>query len=337
MKTFSMLTMLLFVFALANPGLARTRSVNCNNSDETIAGVLARSDPGDIIRIRGTCREQVVITTDRLTLEGRNNAVIDGENVDLVGVPALWIIDAAQGIVITGELTVQNSAAIGISVVNNAQAFFRGNIVSQHNASHGIIAFSGGSVLFDTETVNTMDNGGDGLAVANGANAYLNLAPFDAFMVTSERNLHGIHVANGGSMQMLGGTLRAAENRAHGLRVAYGANLFITGLGKVYLQDNHLQGLNIESNAQALVRKSPRITEKTVTITGNAMAGVSVQAGFIDLREAEITANGSMDNGFDVDLGFGTRAHLTGNTIDTLNCDMTVLLSPATDVACPAP
>jgi hypothetical protein len=133
-------------------------------------------------------------------------------------------------------------------------------------------------------------------------------------------------------LQVLGGTLNAADNRVHGLRVAYGGNLFITGLGKVFLQRNP-QGLNIESNAQALVSKSPTIMEPTVTITENTTAGVSVQAGFIDLNGAIITGNGPAD----VDLGFGTRARLIGNTLDILNCDQTVVLSPDTDVACPAP
>jgi hypothetical protein len=68
---------------------------------------------------------------------------------------------------------------------------------------------------------------------------------------------------------------------------------------KVFLQRNP-QGLNIESNAQALVSKSPAITDPTVTITENTTAGVSVQAGFIDLSGAIITGNGPMDAGLDV-------------------------------------
>jgi hypothetical protein len=181
-----------------------------------------------------------------------------------------------------------------------------------------------------------VDNGGDGIVVANGANAIADNAPADAFTITSDRNLRGFHVANGGSMQMFGGTINAADNRVHGLRAAYGANLMITGLGKVFLQRNP-QGLNIESNAQAFVSKSPTITEPTVTIADNTVAGVSVQAGFIDLNGAIITGNGPADASLDVALGFGTRARLIGNTLDILNCDQTVVLSPDTDVACPAP
>jgi len=325
---------------LANPILAATRDVNCTD-DQTIAAALAQAVPGDTIRICGTCHEAVLITTDRLTIEGVDNAVIDGTDVDLGSSFALLEINGAQGVVLTGQLTVQNSvgnrpsAGIGMGVVNNAQAFFRGNIVIQGSAGHGLLIFSGGTANFQAGTVEVIDNGGDGIVVGNGANAEAELAPADAFTITSDRNTRGFHMVNGGSFEMLGGTLNAADNRVHGLRVAYGSNLFITGLGKVFLQRNP-QGLNIESNAQALVSKSPSITEPTVTITDNTTAGVSVQAGFIDLNGAIITGNGPVDAGLDVDLGFGTRARLTGNTIDILNCDQTVVLSPDTDVTCPA-
>jgi hypothetical protein len=331
----------LVALMLANPVLAATQDVNCNDG-QTITEALAQAVPGDTIRISGTCHEAVLITTDRLTLEGIDNAVIDGTNVDLGSSFALLAIEGAQGVVLTGQLTVQNStgnrpsAGIGMRVENNAQAFFRGNVVIQGNASHGLLIFSGGSAQFDAGTVDVVDNGGDGIVVANGANAVTQLAPADAFTITSDRNLRGFHVPNGGSFQMLGGTLNAADNQVHGLRAAYGANLFITGLGKVFLQRNP-QGLNIESNAQALVSKSPTIMEPTVTITDNTTAGVSVQAGFIDLSGAIVTGNGTMDAGLDIDLGFGTRARLIGNTLDILKCDQTVVLSPDTDVACPAP
>jgi hypothetical protein len=324
------------VFTLANPILALTRDVNCND-DQTITEALAQAMPGDTIRISGTCHEAIVITTDRLTLEG-DNAVIDGEGVDLGSLFALFTIDGVQGIVLTGQLTVQNSAGsrpgagFGMGVLNNAQVFFRGDVVIQNNASHGLLVIHGGSARFQAGTVNVIDNGGAGVEVSNGANAVVELVPADAFTITSDRNARGFHLANGGSFLVVGGTLNAADNRVHGLRVAYGANLFIGALAKVVLQRNP-QGLNIESNAQALVSKSPAIPDPTVTITDNTTAGVSVQAGFIDLSGAIITGNGPLD----VDLGFGTRARLTGNTIDIFNCDQTVLLSPDTDIACPAP
>lgn len=65
---------------------------------------------------------------------------------------------------------------------------------------------------------------------------------------------------------------------------------------------------------------------------GNYHGKRSVPAGFIDLSGVIITDNGPMDAGLDVDLGFGTRALLTGNTINILYWDATVVLSPEADV-----
>jgi hypothetical protein len=251
----------LVVFTLANPILSATRDVNCTD-DQTITAALTQAVPGDTIRISGTCHEAVSITTDRLTIEGLDNAVIDGENVDLGSSFSLLEIIGAQGIVLTGQLTVQNSvgnrpsAGIGMAVVDNAQALFQGNVVIQNNASHGLLIFSGGSARFNAGTVEVLDNGGDGIVVANGANAEADLAPADAFTITSDRNTRGFHLSNGGSLQVIGGTLNAADNRVHGLRAAYGANLFITGLAKVFLQRNP-PGLNIESNAQVTRHHRP--------------------------------------------------------------------------------
>ena len=51
--------------------------VNCNDG-KTLKQALRRADPGDTIRVIGTCTERVTITTDRITLVGSGSAVLDG-------------------------------------------------------------------------------------------------------------------------------------------------------------------------------------------------------------------------------------------------------------------
>jgi hypothetical protein len=318
----------LAALAFANPVLARTLHVNCDKN-QTITKALTRATPSDIIRIRGICKERVIITTDRLTLEGRNNAVIDGENVDLGSEAGLLIVEGAQGVVLTGTLTIQKSAAVGMIVRNNANVSFRGSIVSRDNGNHGILVINTASAGFDNGSVEVNNNLGDGVPVVNGASAFFPPPPAGA-VLTSNGNRNGILIVNGGSLEALGGAINAAENRSHGITVALGSNLFVTAGTQVSLQNNIFQGLNIESNSQALIN-SP------TTIMGNTEVGISVQAGFISLSGATVTGNGPMNAGLDMLLGFGTRAHLTGNTIDILNCDGTVLLSPTSDTACPTP
>jgi hypothetical protein len=312
---------------LANPILAATRDVNCND-DQTITKALTKAIPGDTIRVEGTCKEVVVITTDRLTLEGRGNAVLDGEGVDLGGEDALLTIEGARGFVITGTLTVQKSAESGIIVRNNANASFRGNIISRDNGIHGLLVINSAHAGFDEGTVTVENNVRDGVPVVNGSSAFIPPPPAGA-LLTSNGNPRGILIINGASFEALGGAINAADNQLSGITVALGSDLFITAGAQVSLLSNP-QGLTIESNSQALI-SSP------TTITGNTAVGVSVQAGFINLSGATITGNGPMDTGLDIDLGFGTRAHLTGNTIGILDCDETVLLSSTSDVACPAP
>ena len=303
---------------------ALIREVDCSNG-ETITAALTQAKPGDTIRISGTCNETVAITTDRLTLEG-DNAVIDGEDVDLGNESGLLIIDGTRGVVITGTLMVKNSSAVGITVRNNASASFRGSIESRDHGNHGILVINSAHVGFDEGSVAVIDNGGDGVPVVNGSSAFIPPPPAGA-VLTSNGNRRGIHLINGGSFEALGGAINAAGNQLNGIRAALGSDLFMAAGAQVSLQDNP-QGLNIESNSQALI-SSP------TTITGNDVVGVSVQAGFIDLRGATVTGNGPADAGLDVDLSFGARANLTGNTLDALRCDETVLLSLGTDTECP--
>jgi nitrous oxidase accessory protein NosD len=53
------------------------RVVNCDRG-QNIAEVLARAEPGDTIRVSGTCVERVSIKTDRITLDGQGAATLDG-------------------------------------------------------------------------------------------------------------------------------------------------------------------------------------------------------------------------------------------------------------------
>ena len=82
MSTSRRLLHLTFLVALASPTLAshataRTLNVNCD-AGKTIAAAVNRAAPGDTISVIGTCLETVTIMTDKLTIEGREIAVVDG-------------------------------------------------------------------------------------------------------------------------------------------------------------------------------------------------------------------------------------------------------------------
>ena len=64
----------LAVFAAPGPAFAAIRNVDCAMG-ETITTALTDAVPGDTIRVTGTCREHIAITTDRLTLDGQGRVV----------------------------------------------------------------------------------------------------------------------------------------------------------------------------------------------------------------------------------------------------------------------
>ena len=76
-RTFPKAFLGLAVFAAASPALAAIRIVDCT-AGETITTALTDAVPGDTIRVTGTCRERITITTDRLTLDGQDGTILDG-------------------------------------------------------------------------------------------------------------------------------------------------------------------------------------------------------------------------------------------------------------------
>ena len=71
------LLILVVIMAVASPAMAETLTVDCTRG-ETLSKAVERAKPGDTIQVTGTCKETVVITTDRLTLDGQGSAILDG-------------------------------------------------------------------------------------------------------------------------------------------------------------------------------------------------------------------------------------------------------------------
>jgi hypothetical protein len=120
---------------------AKIIEVNCGAS-ETILKALQKAEPGDTIRVAGTCNERVVITTDRLTLDGQGRAILNGGGGAPTEFDGVVTIDGASGVTLQG-LTIQNGPGEGILGIRGA-AFAVRNTTAQNNASTGI-AVGGGS------------------------------------------------------------------------------------------------------------------------------------------------------------------------------------------------
>src|SRR5215831_6163368 len=110
------------------------KNVDCGT--HSLGQVIAKADPGDMLLVIGTCRERVVITTDRITIDGQGTAVIDGAGPGGGELAATILIDGARGVTLRG-LTIRNgpSAIFGQS----GSAFKVQGTTIQDNAEAGII------------------------------------------------------------------------------------------------------------------------------------------------------------------------------------------------------
>jgi nitrous oxidase accessory protein NosD len=97
---------------------AKIIEVNCGAS-ETILKTLQKAEPGDTIRVAGTCNERVVITTDRLTLDGQGRAILNGGGGAPTELDGVVTIDGAKGVTLQG-LTTQNGPGEAILGIRGA-------------------------------------------------------------------------------------------------------------------------------------------------------------------------------------------------------------------------
>jgi hypothetical protein len=337
-----------------------TIRVNCN-AGQTVEQALQRARPGTTISVTGTCRERVIITTDRITLDGRGSAILDGRsnNPGTAGVQSdpefdgVVIIDGVTGVTLTG-LTIQNGLGNGIFGRRSA-AFAVRNTAVQDNSVTGI-------VVSDNSTV--------GIDVFNNSSVILK----GAISITNKHELGGVNVFGSSTMEIRGARVQLNNNRGVGLVVGSGSQLAIFGFnvsqgstltasgngrGGIVMTGGSLEvyglGPNLitaSNNGEGIFVAggfivSPSGAGKFV-IENNPVglnfgqAGGAVIVGGLTVRNNKtgVLADGAgpltfvsippnpsiiTGNGTDVDLRFGTRTTIDGVAIGTITCDKTVL------------
>jgi parallel beta-helix repeat protein len=180
------------------------RSIDCPR--QSLGDAVAKADPGDTLRVTGICHERVVITTDRLTIDGQGTAVIDGGGGSGGEFSAAILIDGAQGITVRG-FTVHNSSN-GILGQSNA-AFKVQNTRIQDNAREGIFTLDASNAEISDCTIN--HNGHVGVRLLNNS-----VAVFKG-SVTANNNLAGMMATANSSVEVRGGSLEASGNTLGGI------------------------------------------------------------------------------------------------------------------------
>jgi hypothetical protein len=353
------------------PGAAQSalRSVDCSKG-ATITQALTQAVAGDTIRVTGTCRERISITTDRLTLDGQGSAILDGGGGARTELTGQVTLDGARGVTITG-FTIQNGPGDGILALH-AATFVVSNTTVQDNAFMGIdvtdhsmaeltdvttqrnlqgIDVLNASLVVLRGNININDNRSHGSDLGGRSTMEIRGAHLEV-----RNNDFGLAAANGqvvvyGFAASQGSTIMASNNRGAGIGIgtstfeifgtttitaennAFG--LFCPAGGK--LLDPFGRGTFVfKNNGTGMLFSagcSAVVNPAMLTIQNNR---TGIQADGADvLSFVTDPPNGSTitGNGTDVNLKFGTRVTFQGITIGTIVCDNTVLSRGST--VCP--
>jgi Right handed beta helix region len=123
---FVLFGLLVAMFAVGARGAEATAlTVNCA-AGETVASALEKQEPGMplVLTITGTCRENVTIARDDVTLQGGSDSAVVQAADDARGA---IVIDGAQRVVIE-RLTVRRGTH-GVAALHGATAILRDNII----------------------------------------------------------------------------------------------------------------------------------------------------------------------------------------------------------------
>jgi Right handed beta helix region len=337
------------------------RVVNCDRG-QNIAEVLARAEPGDTIRVTGTCVERVSIKTDRITLDGQGAATLDGGGGPTSEFDGVVTIDGASGVTIQG-FTVQNGPGEGILGTHGA-AFSVRNTTVQDNGSTGVVVAEGSTAELTDCSILRNDAGIDVFTQSS--------AVLKGSIRTNDNLLNGATVNGTSIIEIRGAQVEASRNGGEGLAAGSNSQLAVFGFagsqGSTFTIDANAGGgillgdsiLNVFSESTIAITNSPLgilcgagkiispfgvgtfVIENNVVGLDFGLDGTALLVGGLTVRNngtgvrgdgagvltfISIPSNPSAitGNGVDVDLRFGARATFDGVDVGTITCDSTVL------------
>jgi hypothetical protein len=169
--------------------------IDCDRGD-AIGRILPTVKPGDVILVRGTCRENLLIPSEvqRITLDGQGKTTIDPSDARRPAVQVLGREITIKGFTVTGGTfgiavnrgatgtvdgnTVRNATIGGLEVSHNGFARIINNIV-ERNQQEGILVIGSASVHIGVISTDDQipgpnfvrDNGRDGIQVLRASTA----------------------------------------------------------------------------------------------------------------------------------------------------------------------
>lgn len=256
------------------PWAIRTFNVRCDLGQSLRYVLILRARPGDRVRIHGTCNERIVITQDRLTLEGVEDGAIDGAGLE-PGAPEfnpLVTIDGAQGVVLE-NLAIRNSTAEGLIARNNASLTLR-EVTATANAGLGMLFDSARATIEDS----TVSGNGSGLDSVNNSTLL-----FAGEIDLTQNGALGLGASNGTAVELRGAQVDVSNNAGVGA-VIEGAKFGIFNFGisqgsSLTANDNGLFGIVVTAGATVDIIAPPPFYNSGINVisaSGNGVTGMYV-------------------------------------------------------------
>jgi parallel beta-helix repeat protein len=255
----------------AVPMTAATRSVDCSTGG-AIGPVLGQLGPGDVLLVRGTCRENVVIPsgTNGITIDGQGKATISAPDARQPAVQVLGREVTIKGFTVTGGF-------FGVAINRGATGVIDNNIIE--NAANSGVEVSQNS--FGRVVNNTIRrNRQHGVLVLGSASVHVGVLrsddPLPTPNVIQDNEGDGIHVIRASTARIIGNTV--SGNRGNGLAVRQTSHADVAG--NVF-NANGKHGIHVIGNSGVnLADSDMRLFERpNTTTTPNGLAGIRCELG----------------------------------------------------------
>jgi hypothetical protein len=287
---------------LLNGGTAFAQPVHrvkCAGGSD-IAMALKVAKPGDLIRIQGICRESFVVTTDHLTIEGVDGAIIQGQG----GGPTLEFsqlkVSGAQDVIIR-NLTVQDSPGVAIQAANGSAALLEN--VTVRRSAIGVLAYITSSARL--KGVSAVENFVGIIASSNSSIQLL------GEVRANSNQGNGFDINGNSSVEIFEARIQANNNGNRGMTLDDSQLILPGGTapGSSFTADgNTRSGILVSGNSAISLFGDPGAN--TITVSNNREHGIWLNGGKI------ISPNGThivaTRNAIGIGFELGSAAHIAG-------------------------
>jgi hypothetical protein len=221
----------------------------------------------------GTCRERVLVT-QRVTLNGRGSAVLDGAGLPpgpatLPELDAVILVNGATGVTLSG-LIVRNGRSNGIVVTRGAAVTLR-EVTTEDNALMGV-SVSDNSIVEAIDSA-TRSNGVSGFDVFTSSSLILR----GTFMA-SDNASNGIEINGQSIVELRGAQVTIANNAAFGIIAGSQSQLAVFGFDVAKGSTLNASGSGVAGIGVAGHSSVTLFSDTTVSVE-NSGVGILVAAG----------------------------------------------------------